>query len=130
MRSVAGSYESIRNTLVHMMSAEGGIVDRCGGPRRGDTLKPVDFPTLDSIVRYWATQEGKVRGFLAGLTDADLSRRIEFTVPLFSFSPVIAVGEILHHTAIHSIHHRGRVTLLLRALGHTPGNVDMLFYYR
>lgn len=51
-------------------------------------------------------------------------------IPLFSFSRVMAVGEILHHAAIHSIHHRGQVTLLLRALGHTPGNVDMLFYSR
>ncbi len=130
VRSVAGSYGSVRNTLVHMMSAEGGIVERCGGPQRGDTLKPDDFPTLDSIRSYWATQEGKVRSFLGGLTAEDLSRRIEFTVPLFSFSRVLAVGDILQHAAIHSIHHRGQVTLLLRVLGHTPGNVDMLFYHR
>jgi uncharacterized damage-inducible protein DinB len=50
-------------------------------------------------------------------------------VPLISFSRVMAVGEILHHVAIHNIHHRGQVTLLLRALGHVPGNVDILFYY-
>ena len=41
----------------------------------------------------------------------------------------MAIGEILHHAAIHNIHHRGQVTLLMRALGHVPGNVDILFYY-
>jgi uncharacterized damage-inducible protein DinB len=84
---------------------------------------------LDSVTRYWATQERNLRVFLAGVSNADLSRRFEFKAPLFSFSKVMAVGEILHHAAIHNTHHRGQVTLLLRALGHEPGNVDILFYY-
>ena len=126
---VAGSFGSIRNTLVHMMSAEGGCLARCGGPKRGEPLKPEEFPTLESVTSYWATQEHKLRAFLTGLSEADLSRRFEFTVPLFSFTRLMAVGEILHHVAIHNIHHRGQVTLLLRALGHVPGNVDILFYY-
>jgi uncharacterized damage-inducible protein DinB len=127
--AVAGSYGSVRNTLVHMMSAEGGCLDRCGGPKRGAPLDPKEFPSLESITSYWATQERNLRAFLGGLSDADLSRRIEFTVPLFSFTRVMAIGEILHHAAIHNIHHRGQVTLLIRALGHVPGNVDILFYY-
>ena len=31
---VGGSYGSIRNTLVHALSAEWGWLDRCGGPER------------------------------------------------------------------------------------------------
>jgi len=129
VRPGAGAFGSIRNTLVHMMSAEGGWLDRCGGPKRGAPLRPEDFSTLESITSYWARQERNLRAFLAALTDADLSRRLEFTVPQIAFSRVMAVGEMLHHAALHNIHHRGQVTLLLRALGHVPGNVDILFYY-
>lgn len=129
VRPVAGGYGSIRNTLVHMMSAEGGWLDRSGGPKRGAPLVPEEFSTLESITTYWARQERNLRAFLAGLSEADLSRRSEFTLPVFSFSSVMAVGEALHHAAIHNIHHRGQVALLLRALGHVPGNVDILFYY-
>ena len=129
IRSVAGSYGSIRNTLVHMMSAEGGCLERCGGPKRGAPLKPEDFPTLEAITTYWAAQETKLRTFLSGLSEDDLLRRFEFTVPIFSFTRVMSVGEVLHHAAIHSIHHRGQVVLLFRALGHAPENIDMLFYY-
>jgi uncharacterized damage-inducible protein DinB len=32
VRQVAGSYGSVRNTLVHMMSAEGGIVNAAAAP--------------------------------------------------------------------------------------------------
>jgi uncharacterized damage-inducible protein DinB len=129
VRSVAGSYGSIRNTMVHMMSAEGGWLERCGGPKRGAPLRPEDFPTLDSILSYWGEQERKVRAFLAVLSDADLSRRMEFKVPQISLSGVMALGDMLHHAALHNIHHRGQVTLLLRELGHAPGNVDILFFY-
>ena len=40
-QSVAGSYGSIRNTLVHVLSAEAGWLERCGGPeRRQGTSRP------------------------------------------------------------------------------------------
>jgi uncharacterized damage-inducible protein DinB len=80
-------------------------------------------------VRYWGGQECKLRAFLGALTEADLLRRIDFTVPMISFSREMAVGEVLQHAVIHSIHHRGQVTLLMRELGQPPGNVDMLLYY-
>ena len=129
VKPVAGSFGSIRNTLVHIMSAEGGCMERCGGPKRGAPLKPEEFPTLESVTTYWAAQETKLRAFLSGLNDAELSRRFEFTVPIFSFSRVMSVGAVLHHAAIHSVHHRGQVMLLFRALGYKPADVDMLFYY-
>jgi uncharacterized damage-inducible protein DinB len=62
-RDVAGSYGSVRNTLVNMMSAEWGWIDRCGGPSRPAQLKPDDYPTAESVVEQWALVEGYARGF-------------------------------------------------------------------
>ena len=39
------------------------------------------------------------------------------------------LGELMQHAAIHGVHHRGQVALLLRVLGQVPGNFDMLFYF-
>jgi uncharacterized damage-inducible protein DinB len=39
------------------------------------------------------------------------------------------MGQLLHHSTVHGAHHRGQVALLLRVLGHSPGNFDILFYY-
>jgi len=121
VQPVAGSYGSIRNTMVHMLS-------RCGGASRGDALKGDDFPTVDSLLSTWGKIENHVREFLAGLKDDDLARKVEFTLPPGQ-KQSMPLGELMHHAAIHGVHHRGQVTLLLRLLGLTPGNVDILFYY-
>ena len=125
-KDVAGSYGSVRNTLVHMLSAEWGWVARCGGPSRGPALKGADYPTFESIVEKWLTVEGYVDDFLVSLTDDDLQRMIEFDL---GAGPTSApVGQLLEHALTHSVHHRGQLALLLRVLGHAPGNVDLLFY--
>ena len=46
-QDVAGSYGSIRNTLVHVMSAEWGWLDRCGDRRAAPSSTP---PTI----RHWS----------------------------------------------------------------------------
>lgn len=127
VRSVAGSYGSVRNTLVHILSAEWGWLDRCGGHPRGPKLNYDDFPTLQSVIAKWSEVEGYTREFLRTLTDADLARTIEF-----SFNPSEShsrpLGHLLHHAVNHAVHHRGQVALLARMLGHAPGNFDLLFF--
>jgi uncharacterized damage-inducible protein DinB len=127
IKPVAGSYGSVRNTLVHTMSAEWGWLGRCGGPERGERLKADDFPTLESLTETWDKVESDTRKFLSMLEDEDLGKTIEFAIGDHKGS--MPMGELLHHAANHSVHHRGQVALLLRLLGYTPGNFDILFYY-
>jgi uncharacterized damage-inducible protein DinB len=126
-QSVAGSYGSIRNTLVHVLSAEWGWLDRCGGPQRGERLKPEDYPTVKSLVRTWTRVEEYMGGFLSSLKDEDLAREIEFAIgggPQRS----VPLGDLMQHAAMHGAHHRGQVALLLRTLGYVPGDFDWLVY--
>jgi uncharacterized damage-inducible protein DinB len=126
-KQVAGSFGSVRNTMVHMMSAEWGWLERSGGVRRGPALVAAHYPTVASIVDQWRQVEANMRAFLAALKDSDLDELREFSFggPAYSMRR----GDLLQHAAIHCVHHRGQIALLLRSLGHAPGNVDMLFYY-
>lgn len=127
-QTVAGSYGSVRNTMVHILSAEAGWLDRCGGPKRGPRLRPEDFPTVGSVFDAWTSVETNMRQFLAALKDEDLGRQIDFSLdPSREFS--MPMGKLMLHTAIHGVHHRGQVALLLRSLGYTPGNFDIFNYY-
>jgi uncharacterized damage-inducible protein DinB len=127
-RDVAGGYGSIRNTMVHSLSAEWGWLDRCGGHQRGPRLNPADYPTAESVMDTWNNVEVYEREFLSTLKDDDLLRIIEYViVPPEKRS--MPLGELMHHAFNHGVHHRGQVALMLRLLGYTPGNVDILFYY-
>jgi uncharacterized damage-inducible protein DinB len=123
---VAGSYRSVRNTLVHILSAEWGWLDRCGGPRRGERLKAENFPTLESVVETWNRVEVSMRTFLSNLTELDLAREVEFSFGGPKHS--LPVADLLQHTANHGVHHRGQVALMLRELGHVPGDFDYLYF--
>jgi uncharacterized damage-inducible protein DinB len=126
-QAVAGSYGSIRNTLVHILSTEWFWLERCGGRPRGAALEASDFPTAESLQDLWKLVEGHVRKFLASLRDEDLDQIVQFKL---SNGQQLAMlrGAIMQHAAIHGIHHRGQISLLLRSLGHVPGNFDYLFY--
>jgi uncharacterized damage-inducible protein DinB len=124
---VAGSYGSVRNTMVHILSAEWGWLSRCGGPERGPALNPADFPTLDSLTDTWGKVEVYVREFLSRLKDDDLDRTVEYVNNLGEKCSM-PLGEMMQHAANHGVHHRGQVALLLRLLGHAPDNVDILIY--
>ena len=102
-QNVAGSYGSVRNTLVHTLSAEWGWLDRCGGPARGPALKAEDYPTVDSLIDRWTTVEAQMRSFLASLTDADLVRSIEFKLHAADRAHVMRLGDLLQHGANHGV---------------------------
>lgn len=124
---VAGRHGSVRSTLVHVLSAQWGWLDRCGGQPRGPALQADDYPTVASLVETWTKVEGWVCAFLSGLSDEDLERTVEFTNPRGGKRSGV-LGELMEHAEMHAIHHRGQVALMLRSLGYTPGTFDLRFY--
>jgi uncharacterized damage-inducible protein DinB len=127
-RTVDGTHGSIRNTMVHVLSAEWGWLSRCGGPDRGPPLNQADFPTFDSLIAVWSKVEKEMRAFLDKLRDDDLNRIVEFAIG-GSEKRAMPVGQLLQHSANHGAHHRGQVSLLLRLQGFNPENFDILLYF-
>ena len=73
---IAGSYGSIRNTLVHVLSAEWGWLERCGGPSRGPRLKYEDYPSVETLAEA-ETNKRSAAPYVAlqGLYSADEATR-------------------------------------------------------
>lgn len=127
-KDIGAGKGSIRNTLVHIMSAEAGWLARCGGPQRGARLNPRDFPTLGSVRDARNQVDQQVNEFLASLTDEDLQRKITYSLDGKDNLKGI-LGEMMEHAANHGVHHRGQVSFMLRMLGQSPKDIDLLMYY-
>ncbi len=125
---IAGSFGSIRNTMTHIMSAEWGWLDRCGGTPRTARINPEDYSNAASLLASWADVQTYVETFISELKDEDLERPVEY-VGEGPHTCTLPLGDLLLHMMNHASHHRGQVALLLRMQGHPPGNIDLLFYY-
>ena len=125
---VGGPHESIRTTLVHMLSAEWGWLGRCGGLDRGPRLDPKDFPSPTAIRKSWEKVRQGRREFFSTLKDEDVPRLITYYNDRGE-ALSLTLGEIMQHAANHNAHHRGQVSMMLRILGHKPVEVDQLFYH-
>ncbi len=128
IHEVSGGHSSIRNTIVHMLSAEWGWISRSGGPKRKEKLLPELFINPDQIISKWKSLEPSFLKYIDRLDEDQLQENVvylngkgeECSMPR---------NELLQHIIIHNTHHRGQIALDLRMLGYTPGNFDILFYF-
>jgi uncharacterized damage-inducible protein DinB len=80
---------------------------------------------LDDMARRWEE-------YLGGLTDldgVDLSRPVEY-VNSQGEAWTSTVGDILTHTAMHGVYHRGQIAADLRQAGHEPAYTDFIHAVR
>lgn len=123
-------WKSIHGTLVHMMDAERTWRLRCQeGAAPARLADPSKYPTLAELTAQWTAEEAALRAYIDGLADADLESTIAYRntkgVPYAQ-----ALWQILVHVVNHGTQHRAEVAQLLTELGHSPGDVDFIFYLR
>lgn len=129
-RDLGNSFKSVRDTVVHVYSAEWAWRSRWVGVVPSGPLDPADFPDVATIRRSWADLETKVRAFLEGLGEQNLDRVFEYK--LFSGQASKSVfWHMLQHVVNHATYHRGQVTTMLRQLGAAPAkSQDLIAFYR
>ena len=129
-RDLGGSFKSVRDTLVHLYSAEWAWYQRWQGTSPTAALVFADYPDVETLRRTWTAHEQKVRAHLDSLGEADVARVINYR--LFSGQAGASpFSQMLLHMVNHGSYHRGQVTTMLRQLGaKPPASVDMITYYR
>jgi uncharacterized damage-inducible protein DinB len=129
-RDLGSSFPSVRDTLVHIFSAERVWCARWEGESPQAMLDPAAFPDVAGIRAAWGEQEQKVRGILAQLGENGITRAIEYR----AFNGRVQAQpfwQMLQHVVNHGSYHRGQVTTLLRQLGAAPpASVDLIAFYR
>lgn len=129
-RDLGSSFKSVRDTLAHLYSAEWAWYQRWNGTSPTAHLPFDQFPDAASIREIWAAQETKVRAYLDSLTDADVTRVIDYRA--LNGSPGSSqIGQMVQHVVNHGSYHRGQLTTMFRQLGASPAkSMDLIGYFR
>jgi uncharacterized damage-inducible protein DinB len=129
-KDLGNSFPSVRDTLVHLFSADWVWCTRWEGGSPQAMLDPAAFPDLASIRNAWTEHERKVRAVLTRLGENGIDRVIEYR--LFSGqASAQPFWQILQHVVNHGSYHRGQVTTMLRQLGvAAPRSLDLIAFYR
>ena len=120
---------SLFGALVHTLATEIHWLRRWHGESPTTLLGEADFPAFAVLRARWSEHDAALTAFVAALADADLTRMVEYRTtqgaphadPLF---------ELLAHVVNHGTQFRGESAVALTALGHSPGNLDLLGYLR
>src|SRR2546422_3914826 len=123
----SASYGSVRDTLVHTMSAQWIWLQRWKGVSPRVQLPAGDFPDLDAIRTRWDILEKETRDFVEGLGEAELARVISYTNTRGQ-EWAYPLWQMLVHQVNHATQHRSEAALLLTQMGHSPGDLDLLVY--
>ena len=127
-RDLGSSHGSVRDTLVHMMSAEWIWLSRWHGISPAAMMDPTAFATLEAIEERWKSLRHELQRFLGQVRDEDLPTPVtysnfsgdELTLPLVC---------TLQHLVNHNTYHRGQVATLLRQMGRQPAATDLNLFY-
>jgi len=124
------SHGSLRGALVHVLAAETVWRLRC---QEGVSLSALpaesEFLTLGSLRERWAAEETAMRSFLATLTDEKLAQNIHYKTTKGVPSENV-LWQLLVHVVNHGTQFRSEAAIALTEYGQSPGDLDMLFYFR
>ena len=118
----------LRGTLVHALFATWIWRMRWEGTSPTQRLKPEDFPAFESLRTRWDDDENKMMMFIDGLTDERLNRK--FSYKSTDGQPHERIlWQAMVHLINHSTQHKTEAAAILTDLGHSPGDIDMIYYF-
>jgi|SRR5206468_12241502 len=121
------SFSSVRETLVHIMAAQWIWLARWQGTSPTSLLDAGGFPDVASLRARWDQIERETQRFVAGLTDADLAKVVEYRNTRGERWAYPLWQQVVHQVN-HATQHRGEVAAALTELGHSPGDLDLLIF--
>ena len=123
---------SVRDTLVHFMRAQKGWLSWWDGSLSANDAynlrwDPADYPDVAALRSLWASLEAQTEAFARGLSDADLARVYENTLPNGLVTRLL-LSKMMLHVANHGTQHRSEVAAMLTDFGQSPGDLDYIGY--
>jgi uncharacterized damage-inducible protein DinB len=117
----------LRGTLIHTLFAEWIWRMRWQGSPPHVRWKPEDFPTFVSLKTRWLAEEMKLMEFVHGLTDRRLTAEFDY-ISTEGNPHRRVMWEAMAHLVNHGTQHRSESAAMLTAMGHSPGDIDLIVF--
>jgi uncharacterized damage-inducible protein DinB len=129
-QKMGSSFGSVRDTLVHLYSAEWAWCSRWNGVSPTAHQSPDLFPDLATLRTKWNELESKVRAVVDRMGRDGLDQTVEYT--MFNGDRRASVfWQMMQHVVNHGSYHRGQVTTMIRQLAAPPPeSMDLITFYR
>ena len=125
-RDLGSSFPSVRETLVHVFTADRAWLGRLEGQAPPRAIAG-DFADLASLLEVWEPVLGRWPIVVVSLGDP--GRLIEYKS--FAGDPFSnTLGQVVRHVVNHGTYHRGQVATMLRQLGAQAVSSDLISFYR
>jgi len=127
LASASFPHGGLRGTLVHTLFAEWIWRHRWEGTSPVVRLKPDDFPTFESLRLRWTDEEKLLMSFVDNLTDERLNSHFFYTATDGApFERIL--WQTMVHVVNHGTQHRSEAAALLTDFGHSPGDIDFVYF--
>jgi uncharacterized damage-inducible protein DinB len=124
-QDVAYSHGSIRNQIVHIISADDTWFSELRAVEPSEPFPPASFDDRQIIRAHWDSVEQNMRAYLAQLRDDMLfDKPIEEPIE----DKDLIVWQVLLHVVNHGTDHRTQLLRILHDLGVKTTSQDYIFY--
>jgi uncharacterized damage-inducible protein DinB len=124
------TYGSLRGILLHAMWAEAVWLARWSGEPRVESFSEQQYATFASLVERWQQEEAKMRSFLAVLTDERLGSEVTYRSTRSGQWHTDPLWQLMVHVVNHATQHRAEAAEALTMAGRSPGDLDLLDFFR
>jgi uncharacterized damage-inducible protein DinB len=128
-KDLGTSFGSLFGTLLHTYGAQALWLARWKHSPNPGLATVEQIPTLEELKSRWQKLRMEFREFLNSKTDDELQSAHSYT-DLKGNPWSELLYQQIQHLMFHSMYHRGQVVTLLRQLGQTPPQTDLIAYYR
>ncbi len=127
-KDLGSSFPSVRETLVHLLAVDWVWLARWQGESPTGMPDSWDLSSFAAIRAKWTEVQRARTAFVAALSDADLERPVAYRTRKGE-AHVNPYGEMLRHVVNHTTHHRGQLVTMLRQLGRSAPDTDLIVFY-
>jgi uncharacterized damage-inducible protein DinB len=90
-------------------------------------LKPEEFPNIESLRARWLAEEKQLMDFAAAVTDEQLNSAFSYNNT--AGKPLTKIlWHAMAHLVNHGTQHRTEAAAMLTDFGHSPGDIDLIYF--